>query len=117
MPSKISECGEGHVFCNDCVVKGVDMKLSEAEVKIGCFTDCQSEFSLQVLQKALPPTKFSKLLIKKQAAEVLAADVEGLVSCPFCHFASIPPPEDKVFKCLNPECMKESCRYLKLKPL
>lgn len=79
---------------------------------MSCFIDCDGEFSLPTLQKVLSPTQFSILIGKKQEAEVIAAGLEGLVSCPFCHFASIPPPEDKVFKCLNPECMKESCRWV-----
>lgn len=86
------------------------MKLSEGETHINCLIDCGSEFNLSVLQCILLPTKFSILLRKRQEAEVMAAGLEGLVSCPFCHFASIPPQEDKVFKCFNPDCMKESCR-------
>lgn len=110
MPTKSSECNEGHVFCHECIIRGTESALADAEAHVRCFTDCQSEFSLATLQKVLPPTKFSALLQKRQTAEVIAAGVDGLVSCPFCHFASIPPAEDKVFKCLNPECMKETCK-------
>lgn len=109
MPSKCSTCDNGHVFCNSCVVKGTDTKLGDGETHIPCFVNCGSEFSIKTLQKVLPSAKFSILLQKRQAAEVLSAGLEGLVSCPFCPFASIPPEGDKVFKCLNPECMKESC--------
>lgn len=42
--------------------------------------------------------------------EVKAAGIEDLELCPFCDFATIPAPTDKIFRCLNPECMKESCR-------
>lgn len=109
MPSKCSTCDNAHVFCNSCVVKGTDSKLGDGETHVPCFLNCGSEFSISTLQKVLPLQKFSILLKKRQAAEVMAAGLEGLVSCPFCHFASIPPEGDKVFKCLNPECMKESC--------
>lgn len=54
--------------------------------------------------------QFSTFVRKKQETEVMSAGILGLVSCPFCQFASIPPLRDNVFKCLNPECMKESCR-------
>lgn len=110
MPSKCSSCDNGHIFCNSCIIKGVELKLAESETHIRCFINCTSEFSLSILQKVLSPTTFSILLRKRQEAEIMAAGLKGLVSCPFCHFASIPPPEDKVFKCLNPDCMKESCR-------
>ncbi|XP_015178852.1 PREDICTED: uncharacterized protein LOC107067667 [Polistes dominula] len=113
MPSKCSSCDNGHIFCNDCIIKGTNLKLAESETHIYCFVNCTSEFSLSILQNVLPPTTFSILLQKRQEAEIKAAGLEGLVSCPFCHFASIPPPEDKVFKCLNPDCMKESCRLCK----
>ncbi|KAL7303319.1 hypothetical protein TKK_0004509 [Trichogramma kaykai] len=113
MPSKCALCNEGHTFCNDCVIRGTDSILADGGTHVQCFTECSSEFSLSTLQKVLKPTKFSALLTKRQLAEVMAAGVDGLVSCPFCHFASIPPPEDKVFRCLNPECMKETCRLCK----
>ncbi|XP_015429792.1 PREDICTED: uncharacterized protein LOC107186444 [Dufourea novaeangliae] len=113
VPTKCSTCDDGHIFCNPCVIKGTEMKLSQGETRISCFINCGAEFSLSTLQRILPPTQFSILIGKIQEAEVMAAGLEGLVSCPFCPFASIPPVEDKVFKCLNPECMKESCRLCK----
>ncbi|XP_071634431.1 uncharacterized protein [Temnothorax longispinosus] len=113
MPSKCSTCEEGHIFCNSCIVRSTDVVLGDGNTCVDCLLKCGCEFPISVLQRVLPPTKFSILLCKRQEAEVIAAGVEGLVSCPFCHFASIPPPEDKIFKCLNPECMKESCRLCK----
>lgn len=112
MPSKCSTCDDGHIFCNSCIIMATNVKLADGETHIQCLTNCDSEFNLSVLQRILPPTKFSILVRKRQEAEVKAAGLEGLVSCPFCHFASIPPQEDKVFKCLNPDCMKESCRQV-----
>lgn len=50
---------------------------------------------------------------KKQLAEIKAAGIEELEVCPFCDFATIPAPGDKIFRCLNAECMKESCRECK----
>ncbi|CAK9803295.1 E3 ubiquitin-protein ligase RNF216 [Anthophora plagiata] len=113
MASKCSTCTDGHVFCNSCILTGTESMLAQGKTRISCFTDCDEEFSLPTLQKILPPKQFSILVSKKQEAEVITAGLEGLISCPFCHFASIPPPEDKVFKCLNPECMKETCRFCK----
>lgn len=65
------------------------------------------------LQQVLKPKLFSKLAQKKQLEEVKAAGIEDLESCPFCDFATIPAPGDRVFQCLNPDCMKESCRKCK----
>lgn len=63
-------------------------------------------------QAVLKPSVFSMMLRRKQLEEVKAAGIEDLEMCPFCDFASIPPHEDKVFRCLNPDCMRESCRYV-----
>nr|XP_003702178.1 PREDICTED: uncharacterized protein LOC100878368 [Megachile rotundata] len=113
MPSKCSTCDDGHIFCNSCILRGTESQLGLGNTRISCFLNCDGEFTVPTLQKILPPTQFSIFIRKRQEQEVMAAKVVGLVSCPFCHFASIPPPEDKVFKCLNPECMKESCRLCK----
>lgn len=73
---------------------------------------CELEFPLPVLQELLSPTTFSLALRKMQEEELRLADIADLVSCPYCSFATImPDPDDKVFKCMNPECLKESCRY------
>ena len=54
---------------------------------------------------------YRKVQERRQQEEVMAAGVENLVSCPFCCFMIImPDPENKVLECLNPECLKESCR-------
>lgn len=42
-----------------------------------------------------------------------AAGIEDLEFCPFCDFATIPITDNKIFQCLNPDCMKESCRQCK----
>lgn len=63
-----------------------------------------------IFQGVLKPSVLSKMLQRKQLEEVKAAGIEDLETCPFCDFASVPPREDKVFHCLNPDCMRESCR-------
>lgn len=71
------------------------------------------DFPLKVLQDVLPTSVLSIVLRKMQEEEIRQADIPDLVSCPFCTFATIMPDEqDKVLKCLNPECLKESCRYV-----
>lgn len=60
----------------------------------------------------LQESVFSKLLKRKQSKEIQAAGIAGLETCPFCEFATIPPPESRILTCLNPECGKDSCRYV-----
>ncbi|XP_078040707.1 uncharacterized protein LOC144471959 isoform X2 [Augochlora pura] len=113
MPSQCFTCSDGHIFCKPCIKQGIQVRLAESNTCVTCFLTCEGEFSFSSLKKALSPREFSFLLNKIQEAEVVAAGITDLVSCPFCPFASIPPSEDKIFKCLNPECMKESCRLCK----
>ena len=72
---------------------------------------CEAEFSVETLSKVLPAKTMSLCLRKMQEEAIRLADIQDLVSCPFCAFSTIMPnPEDKLFRCLNPECLKESCR-------
>ncbi|XP_013384323.1 kinesin-related protein 4 [Lingula anatina] len=108
-------CADGHLFCQTCVRRSSEELIGQTKTKFPCLTsDCTFEFSTSVLQKVLSPKIFSNLLRRLQEEEIRQADIPDLVSCPFCSFATIMSnPEDKVFKCLNPECLKESCRLCK----
>jgi TRIAD3 protein (E3 ubiquitin-protein ligase RNF216) len=61
----------------------------------------------------LSPKLFSKVAQKKALEEIKSAGIEELEMCPFCDFATIPAEGYNIFTCLNPECMKESCRMCK----
>jgi hypothetical protein len=62
----------------------------------------------------LKPVLFSRMVQMKQLEEVQAAGIQDLESCPFCDFATIPPPNTKVFLCYNQKCMRDSCRSVSL---
>ena len=105
-------CPDGHLFCKDCVQRSSEELIGQAKMKFPCLAaDCEADFATTTLQKVLSPKMFSNLLRKIQEEEIQQAGIEDLVSCPFCSFATVmPDPNDKVFKCMNPECLKESCR-------
>ena len=105
-------CPEGHIFCQECISRSAEAALSEAKANFRCLQgECELEFSHKVLQMVLPVAKFSILLRRVQEEEIRQADIPNLVACPFCSFATIMNEEDgKVLHCLNPECLKESCR-------
>ncbi|XP_050501008.1 uncharacterized protein LOC126880956 isoform X2 [Diabrotica virgifera virgifera] len=113
MPKDSFNCPNGCVFCKSCIKKSCEISMGEAKTEIMCLNGCPIEFTLHTLQLVLSPKLFSKLAQKKALAEVRAAGIDELESCPFCDFASIPNTEDKIFRCLNPDCMKESCRLCK----
>lgn len=114
MPDDIVNCPQGCRFCKSCVKRSSEIAVGEGKVNFPCLSgNCNAEFSLRVLQTVLEPKVFSKMAQKKALAEVKAALLDELESCPFCDFANIPAPEDKLFRCFNPDCMKESCRSCK----
>nr|CAD7452682.1 unnamed protein product [Timema tahoe] len=95
------------------LVGGAETQIGDDKTVFPCLTTCEAEFSLKTLQAVLKPSIFSRMLQRKQMEEVKAAGIEDLESCPFCDFATILPNDDKVFRCLNLDCMKESCRLCK----
>ncbi|KAF5294533.1 hypothetical protein FQR65_LT10725 [Abscondita terminalis] len=113
MPKNIFCCENGCSFCKFCIAKGVEVAFGEGKVDFACLTNCSAYFSFQVLQAVLKPKVFSTITLKKQVQEVKAAGIEDLETCPFCDFVTIPDRQDKLFRCLNPTCMKESCRQCK----
>ncbi|XP_050507732.1 E3 ubiquitin-protein ligase RNF216-like [Diabrotica virgifera virgifera] len=113
IPEEIYFCMRGCSFCKDCVKKGVEVGVGKGDTRFLCMADCDSEFSLQTLQMVLPNKLFERLAQKIASEEIRKANVDGLEVCPFCDFATILPDEDKIFKCENPECLKESCRQCK----
>ncbi|XP_021369677.1 uncharacterized protein LOC110460829 [Mizuhopecten yessoensis] len=111
----MASCQDGHLFCKDCIKRSSEVAIGDGQCVFPCFTDnCEYQFPLSVLQEVMSQNMFSILLRRKQEEEVKQADIPDLISCPFCSFATIiSNPDDKVFKCLNPECLRESCRLCK----
>ncbi|XP_068238259.1 uncharacterized protein [Palaemon carinicauda] len=104
-----------HKFCCNCIRRFAEEEIGQGRINFRCLEgDCKAEFSLSTLKKLMKPSVFSNILARKQLEEIAAAGIEDLESCPFCNFQTIMPNrEDKVFKCLNPDCMKDSCRLCK----
>lgn len=111
----MAACPEGHLFCKTCIRRSSEVVIGEGKTDFKCLNgSCSEKFSLAILQHVLPTNVFSIVLKKMQEEEIKMADIPDLVSCPFCSFATIMPDQnDKVFKCLNPDCLKESCRLCK----
>ncbi len=108
-------CPDGHLFCKECIRRSSEELIGQTKIKFPCLGgECKTEFSMVTLQQVLSSKMFSNLLRKIQEEEIRQADIPDLVTCPFCSFATIMPDEsDKVLKCLNSECLKESCRLCK----
>ncbi|XP_023346206.1 uncharacterized protein LOC111715163 isoform X4 [Eurytemora carolleeae] len=107
-------CNNNHMFCKECVSRGASVAIGDGKTIIECLGMCSEEISWQELQRALTPNVLSKLLQKRQAAEVATAGLEGIVTCPFCPYMTIMDDvNDKILVCKNPDCGRESCRLCK----
>lgn len=110
LPEECYFCKKGCTFCKECVKLGAETVIGNNELVFPCLADCSSEFSIPTLQMVLDSVVFSRMAQRKQMEEVKRANIEGLETCPYCDFSNIPAENDKIFKCLNPDCMKETCR-------
>ncbi|KAJ8956992.1 hypothetical protein NQ318_012157 [Aromia moschata] len=110
IPEECYFCMKGCVFCKDCVKTGVENIIGRAEYRFPCFATCDSEFSIQTLQMVLPRKMFDRVVQKIASEEIKRANMEGLATCPFCDFAMILPQNERIFKCINQDCLVESCR-------
>ncbi|KAG0722239.1 E3 ubiquitin-protein ligase RNF216 [Chionoecetes opilio] len=104
-----------HEFCIECIRKHVAALIGQGHNSFRCMNGyCEAEFSWRTLRRVMEPVVYRKVQERRQQEEVRAAGMDNLVSCPFCCFMIImPDPENKVLECLNPECLKESCRVCK----
>lgn len=72
---------------------------------------CEEMFTDATLATVLSEKTMSLYHRLKQMKELELADIPGLETCPHCPFAMvIETPNEKLFRCLNPTCMKITCR-------
>jgi len=112
---QVTQCIEGHLFCKECLQSYAREAIYGAgKMQLTCMTEgCKSMFPQSQLRLALSDDMMAKYQERLQDESIKMAELPDLVKCPFCDFAAEVPAEDKVFKCQNPECMKETCRYCK----
>merc|ERR1712142_120472 len=114
LPSDMISCMAGHKFCKTCVITAAEGVLARGRGMVLCLGQCDSEVDVNQLQKVVKPNVLSKLMVIRQAEELKSAGLENLVSCPYCPYQTIMDnQDDKVMRCLNPECGRDSCRLCK----
>lgn len=109
------QCIDGHLFCASCLMNyAKEAAFGQGKADLTCMSDgCDSTFPMSQLKKALPTNVLEKYEDRVQEESLLLAQMDDFVRCPSCDFAAILPGEEKVFKCQNPSCAKETCRYCK----
>ncbi|CAH1980148.1 unnamed protein product [Acanthoscelides obtectus] len=111
-PEEVYSCTNDCCFCAECIRKSCELKLGEGDIQFPCLADCGAQFAWKTLQAALPPTLLSKLSQRYTESEIRAAGLK-VDSCPFCNFPNTIDEEYTLFQCLNPKCLKETCRLCK----
>lgn len=116
LSSEVEHCDSGHVFCVSCVRRAAEDVIGKGRLEFKCLASnitpaCQAVFALRVMEKVLLPAVYSGYLVRLQQDELKRSGIDDLAMCPFCDFAIIMPnKQDRVLKCLNPSCMRASCR-------
>ena len=107
-------CPAGHFHCRQCVRMAAESWASQGWTTFPCLSgQCEHNYSLFSLQQVLLERTLSLVVRRVQEEELRTARIPDLVSCPFCPYAVIIPGESsRVFHCENPECMKDSCRFV-----
>ncbi|XP_050390114.1 uncharacterized protein LOC126809530 [Patella vulgata] len=109
------QCFDGHLFCKTCLQSYVkEAVFGSGKLDLSCMTDrCDSSFPESQLELCLAQDVLEKYQDRVREENLNLADIEDLVRCPGCDFAAILDPGDKVFRCQNIHCLKETCRFCK----
>ncbi|CAF0957227.1 unnamed protein product [Rotaria sordida] len=106
-------CDNNHRFCQTCIRNYIENGfISNGECFFTCLNStCKYEYSTSLMNHLLSPTLLSRLLIKIQQEELRLANIPNFEQCKYCTFGTIiDDPNERVFRCLNQECLKETCR-------
>ena len=107
-------CPSNHLFCKECVRLTAEEQIGRGKATIACLeNDCHENFQFYHMENTLPQQQSLLLLQRLQTEDIRQAEVENLVSCPFCPFAVVIPEEYtstvSVLNCENPGCKKDTC--------
>ena len=107
----LSNCAEGHLFCNPCLVEYVKVQIEVGVKKgqLGCMeNDCDAFFPRSILITRLSQELMDKLDERIAAYNVNASGLTNLATCPKCHNRFELSEEEKVLNCQH--CHFSSCR-------
>ena len=77
------------------------------------YGDCERVIPIERVREHLRPDTISELLKRAQRDELRRAALDDVQECPFCEFAAvIEDSNDRIFRCMNQQCLKESCRLV-----
>ncbi|KAK9488997.1 hypothetical protein V1527DRAFT_456833 [Lipomyces starkeyi] len=109
---EISQCSEGHLFCQACIQRQIENIIGLKQYKLKCIEvgGCEGVFVKSEIKRFMPEKLLEILDKNQQQAELLESGLE-LDQCPLCEFAiCIENEDEKEFRCQNPECLAVTCR-------
>ena len=100
------------MFCHDCARRNASNDIGNNKYELQCMdgSGCKATFSREQRLRFLDQQTIEKLEQLQQRGELLLANLQNFVTCPFCEYGHICPPiqEDREFRCENKEC-EEVC--------
>lgn len=121
MEEMVSCRDQGHLFCVDCLRKHTEDRVfgftdfggaNGFEITCIHLGDCDSGFTLQNLEKALPPKVLKKYEELQASISLEKAGILGnICQCPKCDFRAEVPTSEDIFRCPLDHCKHESCRH------
>ena len=105
-----------HWFDYECAGNLAKSQIGASKYELKCmFTGaggCQAHFAKDQVKLFLDAKSIETLEAIEQEANIRTAGIEGLETCPSCHYAAEYPSveENKEFRCDNPDCGLVSCR-------
>jgi hypothetical protein len=119
VPASALATPDDHLICADCLRAHTLAQCEQSAERIECTARaCTGEFDMSASApraRALVAPNILRMLQRRATFAELnrAGAADALVHCPFCDFAMIldgDGGDDRVFYCLNVDCMRESCR-------
>ena len=114
---EMAQCGEGHLFCVDCLGRYASEQLFGLQrTALQCMTtgedgrSCGGGFQREMLERALPKKVLARLDEAVFNSAVETAGLEDMCKCPQCDYQAMVPATERVFACPAEGCYYESCR-------
>ncbi|EPQ26469.1 uncharacterized protein PFL1_06117 [Pseudozyma flocculosa PF-1] len=110
------QCRDGHLFCKSCAQHYAEERIGMRIIDLPCIDGggCEAGFAESEIQRFLPAKTYQLLERLRQEVSLQRAGIAGLEECPYCPYACVMDnTDDKVFRCLNEDCERTSCRLCK----
>ncbi|KAK6635648.1 hypothetical protein RUM44_000902 [Polyplax serrata] len=104
-------CKDNHPICKECINRHVMREINDDNFVFKCPIRCHQILTLDLIQDLLCPKLLAVVTRKNQFDELRDVGFGNVIHCPSCYYIQVTPtPHQTHFHCLNPSCMRVSCR-------